>query len=130
LAKKKFFDKKEEVKENKEMEEKEVNVEENKVEETVTEKEPETEVQTSTGDVVTDEPSIEAPEIKTEETKVGKLANCELLNARKEPNKDSEVLFVIGKEDKIVILEEENDFYKVSVNGKEAYCMKNFIVVE
>ena len=127
MAKKKFFDKKEEVKENKEVEEKEVNIEENKVNETLTEevKKPETEVQTSTGDVVTDEPSIETPE-----TKVGKLANCELLNARKEPNKDSEVLFVIGKEDKIVILEEENDFYKVLVNDKEAYCMKNFIVVE
>ena len=127
MAKKKFFDKKEEVKENKEMEEKEVNAKENKVEEALTEevKESETEVQTNTGDVATDEPSVESPE-----TKVGKLSNCELLNARKEPNKDSEVLFVVGKEDKIVILEEENDFYKVSVNNKEAYCMKNFIVVE
>lgn len=92
-------------------------------------KELETEVQTNTGDVVTDEPSVEAPEVKKEKTKVGKLVNCELLNARKEPSKDSEVLFVVSKEDKIVILGEENDFYKVSVNNKEAYCMKNFIVV-
>lgn len=103
MAKKKFFDKKEEVKENKEVEEKEVNVEEVKE---------------------------EVKEELKEETKNGKLANCELLNARKEPSKDSEVLFVVSKEDKIVILGEENDFYKVSVNNKEAYCMKNFIVVE
>lgn len=107
MAKKKFFDKKEEVKENKEVEEKEVNVEE-----------------------VKDELKDEVKDEVKEEVKNGKLANCELLNARKEPSKDSEVLFVVSKEDKIVILGEENDFYKVSVNNKEAYCMKNFIAVE
>lgn len=80
------------------------------------------------------EPSTEVVEEPVEEEvkkeKTGKLVNCELLNARKESRKDSEVLFTIGPKDKIKILDEENDFYKVEVDEKEAYCMKNFIKVK
>lgn len=69
-------------------------------------------------------------EKKEEKSKTGKLINCELLNARKEPNKNSEILFVINLKDRIKILEETNDFYKVEVGKKTAYCMKEFIEVK
>lgn len=87
--------------------------EEDKVEEKVTE-----EVQ---------EQSTKEIKEESKKDKFGKLIDCELLNARKDSNKESEVLFVINNKDKIKILEELTDFYKVEVNGKEAYCMKNFI---
>ena len=79
---------------------------------------------------VVEEPVKEEVKEEVKKDKTGKLVDCELLNARKESKKDSEILFVIGLKDKIKILDEENDFYKVEVNGKEAYCMKNFIKVK
>lgn len=62
--------------------------------------------------------------------KYGKLVNCELLNGRKEPDINSESLLILKKEDKIKILEELDEFYKVLVNDKEVYCMKKYINVE
>lgn len=96
MAKRKFFEKKED-----------------EVEEKVTEE-------------VQEQPTKEIKE-ESKKDKFGRLIDCELLNARKDPNKESEVLFVINNKNRIKILEELADFYKVEVNGKEAYCMKNFI---
>lgn len=101
MAKRKFFEKKED-----------------EVEEKVTE-----EVQEQSTKEIKEEKIVE----ENKKDKFGKLIDCELLNARKDPNKESEVLFVINNKNKIKILEELSDFYKVEVNGKEAYCMKNFI---
>lgn len=112
MAKKKLFDKNEEVKENKKMEEKEVKNEEVKQLEVEQE-----ELNTASSEY-------------TKELKDGELINCDLLNARKEPNKDSEVLFIIDKKDTIKILEELENFYKVEVKDKEAYCMKKFIKIK
>lgn len=122
MAKKKLFDKNEELKENKKMEEKEVKNEKVKQSEVLSENLKQSEVEQEELGTA----SLEY----TKELKDGELINCDLLNARKEPNKESEVLFVIDKKDTIKILEELEDFYKVKVKDKEVYCMKNFIKIK
>lgn len=107
MAKKKFFEKKED----------EVEVKE-EIQEETTEQEKE--------EIVKEEKSLK----KNKNLKTGMLENCELLNAREEPNKNSKILFIVNNKDTIEILDEDNDFYKIAVNGKEAYCMKNFIKIK
>ena len=56
-------------------------------------------------------------EVKEPEIKKGIVRNCELLNVRKEPNTDSDVIKVINLDDKINIIKEDTgimsaDFYK------------------
>ena len=63
------------------------------------------------------------------EEKYGILQNCELLNCRKEANSNSEILKVFNKNDKIKILDEVGEFYKVLSDNTEAYCMKKFIKI-
>ena len=56
---------------------------------------------------------------------------CELLNVRKEPNKNSEILTVVSKDTLLTILDKDfsEEFYKVLVNNIEGYCMKKFIAI-
>ena len=60
------------------------------------------------------------------------VVNCERLNVRKRPSKDAEVLCVINKNDKIKLLNEQNEeFIKIcTASGIEGYCMKKFINVK
>ena len=62
----------------------------------------------------------------------GKIYDCQKLNLREEPSKDSNVVEVLD-ESSILIVDKENsteDFYKVEVNGKNGYCMKKFIKLD
>lgn len=76
--------------------------------------------------------------IETTEAAVVKfgVVNCERLNVRQRPNKDSMVVMVVKKNDKVLINVDEStiDFYNVEVKvGDRAvngYCMKPFIDAE
>ena len=45
------------------------------------------------------------PEVKT-----GKVVNCQLLNVRKRPKRDAEILRVIAKDDEVEILNNVGEF--------------------
>lgn len=72
----------------------------------------------------------EVKEVKEPEIKKGIVRNCELLNVRKEPNTDSDIIKVINHGDEIDIIKEDkgtisNDFYK-TIGG---YVMKKYIKI-
>ena len=77
-----------------------------------------------------DQPVEEAPK---KETKVGIVANCEKLNLRRSPLKDSDGANIITEllsGVAVVIDEDEStpNFYKVTTEtGLEGYCMRQFI---
>ena len=77
-----------------------------------------------------DQPVEEAPK---KESKVGIVANCEKLNLRRSPLKDSNGANIITEllpGVAVVIDEDEStsDFYKVTTEtGLEGYCMRQFI---
>lgn len=77
-----------------------------------------------------DQPVEEAPK---KESKVGIVANCEKLNLRRSPLKDSDGANIITEllsGVAVVIDEDEStpDFYKViTETGLEGYCMRRFI---
>ena len=72
-------------------------------------------------------------EASKKETKVGIVANCEKLNLRRSPLKDSDGANIITEllsGVAVVIDEDEStpNFYKVTTEtGLEGYCMKQFI---
>ena len=76
------------------------------------------------------QPVEEAPK---KESKVGIVANCEKLNLRRSPLKDSDGANIITEllpGVAVVIDEDEStsDFYKVTTEtGLEGYCMRQFI---
>ena len=80
-----------------------------------------------------DQPVEEAPK---KETKVGIVANCEKLNLRRSPLKDSDGANIITEllpGVAVVIDEDEStpNFYKViTEDGLEGYCMRQFIEVK
>ena len=60
---------------------------------------------------------------EVEETLTG-MVNVKLLNVRKEPSKESDVVKLLNFHDKIDILDDESkDFYKTT----DGYVMKQFI---
>ena len=65
--------------------------------------------------------------------KYGTVVNCDLLNVRREPNTTSNILTVINADQKIKILNELDEFYRVliddPINSYEGYCMKKFIKI-
>ena len=77
-----------------------------------------------------EQPVEEAPK---KESKVGIVANCEKLNLRRSPLKDSDGANIITEllsGVAVVIDEDEStpNFYKVTTEtGLEGYCMKQFI---
>ena len=80
-----------------------------------------------------DHPVEEAPK---KESKVGIVANCEKLNLRRSPLKDSDGANIITELHPgvaVVIDEDEStpNFYKViTEDGLEGYCMRQFIEVK
>ena len=80
-----------------------------------------------------DQPVEEAPK---KETKVGIVANCEKLNLRRSPLKDSDganIIIELLPGVAVVIDEDEStpNFYKViTEDGLEGYCMRQFIEVK
>ena len=75
-----------------------------------------------------EEPAVK--EVKEPEIKKGIVRNCELLNVRKEPNTDSDIIKVINHGDEIDIIKEDKgiisaDFYKTT----DGYVMKKYIKI-
>lgn len=75
--------------------------------------------------------SIEAAEyVETDEVcnpvKEG-IVTATKLNVRALPYASASVLGVLDKGTTVVIEGEENEFYKVSVNGLVGYCMKQYV---
>ena len=69
-------------------------------------------------------------EVKEPEIEKGIVRNCELLNVRKEPNTDSDIIKVINHGDEINIIKEDKrimsaDFYKTT----DGYVMKKYIKI-
>lgn len=69
-------------------------------------------------------------EVKKPEIKKGIVRNCELLNVRKEPNTDSDIIKVINRGDEVNIIKEDkgimsSDFYKTT----DGYVMKKYIKI-
>lgn len=80
-----------------------------------------------------DQPVDEAPK---KETKVGIVANCEKLNLRRSPLKDSDGANIITEllPGVAVVIDEDKstpNFYRViTEDGLEGYCMRQFIEVK
>lgn len=63
------------------------------------------------------------PEVKT-----GKVVNCQLLNVRKRPKRDAEILRVIAKDDEVEILNNAGEFLRVKLSdGTYGFCMRMYI---
>ena len=54
---------------------------------------------------------------------------CEALNVRRAPNKESEVLGILHKDDIVNVydIEDGSEYYTIKFNDIIAYCMKKFI---
>ena len=68
--------------------------------------------------------NVEEPEIH-DSTK--RIVSATKLNVRALPYASASVLGVLDKGTTVVIEGEENEFYKVSVNGLVGYCMKQYV---
>ena len=63
------------------------------------------------------------PEVKT-----GKVVNCRLLNVRKRPKRNAEILRVIAKDDEVEILNDAGEFLRVKLSdGTYGFCMSMYI---
>lgn len=80
--------------------------------------------------------TVEAPEVAVEpevKTVYGFVDNCDKLNIRKKPTKNSEAICVINAKAEVEIDETNstNDWYSVrTAAGIEGFCMKNFITLK
>ena len=62
----------------------------------------------------------------------GVVHNCEKLNVRKHPSKDSEIVFVLNEGSEISIDEENSteEWYSIThASGVEGFCMKQFVAM-
>ncbi|WP_347256081.1 SH3 domain-containing protein [Anaerostipes sp. PC18] len=69
----------------------------------------------------------------TEENIIGIVANCKILNVRKQPSKSSEVLCTVRVSDEVIIdttKSNENWFNIKTKSNIEGFCMKDFINVK
>lgn len=77
---------------------------------------------------VTNDETVAKPQKK--KSVYGKVINCNLLNVREEPSLRANVIDKISVGQKVRIVgESDNNFYKVFVNNKNGYCVKNYIEV-
>ena len=67
---------------------------------------------------------VEKKEELKPEVKTGKVVNCQLLNVRKRPKRDAEILRVIEKDDEVEILNNAGEFLRVKLSdGTYGFCM-------
>ena len=85
------------------------------------------EIETNEEEVVNVE--VEEPVEIEEVPTFGIVKDCKILNVRKEPNKNSEVISTVTLSTKIEILLKDSteDFYCVKIDDVIAYCMKKYI---
>ena len=71
---------------------------------------------------------VEKKEELKSEVKTGKVVNCQLLNVRKRPKRDAEILRVIAKDDEVEILNTVGEFLRVKLSdGAYGFCMSTYI---
>ena len=71
---------------------------------------------------------VEKKEELKSEVKTGKVVNCQLLNVRKRPKRDAEILRVIAKDDEVEILNTAGEFLRVKLSdGTYGFCMSTYI---
>lgn len=71
---------------------------------------------------------VEKKEELKPEVKTGKVVNCQLLNVRKRPKRDAEILRVIEKDDEVEILNNAGEFLRVKLSdGTYGFCMSTYI---
>ena len=71
---------------------------------------------------------IEKKEELKQEVKTGRVVNCQLLNVRKRPKRDAEILRVIAKDDEVEILNNTGEFLRVKLSdGTYGFCMSTYI---
>ena len=71
---------------------------------------------------------VEKKEELKPEVKTGKVVNCQLLNVRKRPKRDAEILRVISKDDEVEILNNAGEFVRVKLSdGTYGFCMRMYI---
>ena len=71
---------------------------------------------------------VEKKEELKPEVKTGKVVNCQLLNVRKRPKRDAEILRVIEKDDEVEILNDTGEFLRVKLSdGTYGFCMRMYI---
>lgn len=71
---------------------------------------------------------VEKKEELKPEVKTGKVVNCQLLNVRKRPKRDAEILRVISKDDEVEILNNAGEFVRVKLSdGTYGFCMSMYI---
>ena len=80
---------------------------------------------TQNAPVVEETQKVEAPK-----TVYGIVANCEKLNMRNKPSKQSDVICVLTKGDKVKIVETKGEFYNVESEDSKGFCMKEFIEIK
>lgn len=71
-----------------------------------------------------------APEVQTEEVKAGQgvVVGTDLLNIRKGPSVNDQVLYVIQKDTTVEIISEPNsEWYEVVTPSGHGYCMQIFV---
>lgn len=85
----------------------------------------------SIADIVTNEEDkkiLEPEKPKKKRIAIGTVI-CDSLFLREEPDKESDILYIMPKGEHVAIMEELLDFYKVTVNGVTGYCVKEFITI-
>lgn len=85
----------------------------------------------SIADIVTNEKDKKILEpVKTKKNRIliGTVI-CDRLFLREEPNKESDILYIMPKGECVAIMGESSYFYKVIVNGVTGYCVKKFIKI-
>ena len=71
---------------------------------------------------------VEKKEELKPEVKTGKVVNCQLLNVRKRPKRNAEILRVIEKDDEVEILNNAGEFLRVKLSdGTYGFCMSMYI---
>ena len=71
---------------------------------------------------------VEKKEELKPEVKTGKVINCQLLNVRKRPKRDAEIVRVIAKDDDVEILNNVGEFLRVKLSdGTYGFCMSTYI---
>ena len=71
---------------------------------------------------------VEKKEELKPEVKTGKVKNCQLLNVRKRPKRNAEILRVIAKDDEVEILNDAGEFLRVKLSdGTYGFCMSMYI---
>lgn len=89
------------------------------------------EVEQTVDTTVETEAPVEEAEVIVE-TKIGTVTDCSKLNLREKPKKDAKILKEIPVKTEVTVYPDESTktWYKVSVNGLDGFCMKEYITLK